>query len=91
MTDVSFDEKAGNGPKEVTVKFPWYRLFYSLDSDTQADVLESAIATQVSNDGGIANSTANANISARNGRTIQLISSILKAIRASVEAEASTN
>ncbi|MEK7575364.1 MAG: hypothetical protein AAB511_04020 [Patescibacteria group bacterium] len=89
LADVSFDqEKKGSGPKEVTVRFPWYRMFFSLDSDVRADVLQSAIEASVKSDSDTLRADASANVTARNGRVIQLISAILKNIRASVDAEA---
>ncbi len=88
-TDVEFDEKAtGNGPKEVTVRFPWYRMFYSLDSDVRSSVLKTAIEASVNSEVGNGNATTTASVSARNGQVIQLISNILRNIRASVDAQA---
>ncbi len=88
-TDVKFDEKAhGNGPKEVTVRFPWYRMFYSLDSDVRSDILKAAVEASVKSEGNNGNATSTAAVSARNGRVIQLISNILKGIRANAEADA---
>jgi hypothetical protein len=80
MTDVSFDPKSKN-PKEVTVKFPWYRIFYSLDADAREDVLKSAIEASIGEDPG----TNSGGEYSKKGRTIQLISNILKALRAEVE------
>ncbi|TAK56865.1 hypothetical protein EPO17_03500 [Patescibacteria group bacterium] len=89
MANVSFDtDKPGNGPKEVTVRFPWYRMFYNLDSEVKADILENAVEASIQSDANTAGSTTSANVSARNGRTVQLISNTLKNIRANAEATA---
>lgn len=87
MTDVSFDtDKSGNGPKEVTVKFPWYRMFYSLDQSVQEDILKNTISSTIEADVSSTTSTSTKDISVRNAKTIQLISALLKNIRASIEA-----
>lgn len=83
ITNVTFEsDKFGRGPKEVTVKFPWYRMFYSLSSSTREAVLKTAIETSVE-----ANAqTPRDNAYAQNGVTINLVSSILKGIRAELSA-----
>lgn len=86
VTDVTFDSE-GNAPEKVKVNYPWYRMFFSLDEDIRAEVLQEAVEMNVENDTEV---NANSNIHARNGRVIQLISSIFKNIRASVEAEVET-
>ena len=82
VANVSFDEETNaNSAQEVSVKFPWYKMFYSLDSDTRAEVLETAVESSVSSD----NSGTSASVASRNGKTIQLISDTLKGVRASME------
>jgi len=81
ITKVTFEtDKNGRGPKEVTVKFPWYRRFFSLATSTREDLLKTAIDQKVQTEA----STSNAY--AQNGLTIQLISEVLKAIRAEISA-----
>lgn len=90
ITNVSFEtNKQGRGPKEVTVKFPWYRMFFSLSEEAREDVLETAITKSVE----LNAQTPRDNHYAQNGITINLISSILKGIRAEISASttASTN
>jgi hypothetical protein len=85
IANVSFEsEKTGRGPKEVTVKFPWYRLFFSLSTSTRAEVLQAAIDKSVQ----VNAQTPRDNAYAQNGVTVQLISSILKGIRAEIETKA---
>lgn len=84
VTDVSFDAET-NTPNVVRVNYPWYKMFFSLEDEARADVLQSSIESNVQGE-----ASASTNIHARNGRVIQLISSILKNVRASVEAEVET-
>lgn len=71
------------GQGQVTVKFPWYRFLFSLDDSAQADVLQNAIKANVEAD-------ATAGISTKEGkeRTINIVGSLLKSIRASIDASA---
>ena len=73
--------QSGTPKKEVTVKFPWYRIFYSLNAEARADVIETAIENSLSVESGVSLDTA-----AEEGRTIQILSNILKSIRAKVAA-----
>lgn len=89
--DVSFDEKTkAKTPKEVDVRFPWYRMFYSLEDSVKADILETAIEASVKS-GTTANASTTANVSARNGQVIEIISRILKNIRIQVEAQSAVS
>ena len=65
------------------VKFPWYRIFFSLDSEARADVIETAIENSVGVESNVSLNTA-----AEEGRTIQILSNILKSIRAKIVASA---
>ena len=88
ITNVTFEtDKQGRGPKEVSVKFPWYRRFFSIASSTRADLLEIAIDKSVQ----VYAQIPRDNTYAQNGTTIQLISNILKGIRAEIEVNANTN
>ncbi len=78
--ETSFSDKTSHEPTEVKVKFPWYRMFFSLDSQAQSDIIENAISSSL--DTNISNSTS---VYARNGQTIQIISNILKGIRANIQ------
>jgi hypothetical protein len=86
VTNVTFDQNGG-GPKEVNVRFPWYRMFYSLDSEIQTTVLQGAVESALESD---AELDVNTNVHARNGRVVQLLSDILKGIRANADADVST-
>ena len=81
--ELSFESTGKNTPEEVTVRFPWYRWLFSLSDQAKSNVLQnavnSAIDTKVS---------ASANIYARNGQAIQIISDILKEIRLQSEVSA---
>jgi len=88
ITNVSFEtNKQGRGPKEVTVRFPWYRMFFSLSTSTREEILQTAIDKTVQ----VEAQTPRDNTYAQNGTTINLISNILKGIRAEVKASASTS
>ena len=87
ITNVTFEtDKMGRGPKEVTVKFPWYRRFFSLDSSVREDILQAAIDKSVQ----INAQYPRDNSYAQNGVTVNIISSILKGIRAKLSIEATT-
>jgi hypothetical protein len=82
-TDVDVDATGELGnQKEVSVKFPWYRIFFSLDESARADVIKAAIQSSVD-----AEVTGDATVSAK-AKTVQLVSSILKSIRAEIGAGA---
>jgi hypothetical protein len=83
ITNVKFEsDKFGRGPKEVTVKFPWYRMFFSLSSSTQESVIKAAVEQTVQ----VNAQTPRDNAYAQDGITVNLISSILKGIRAELTA-----
>jgi hypothetical protein len=85
VTKVTFEtEKTGRGPKEVSVKFPWYRMFFSLSTSTREAVLQEAIDARVQIDAQYPRD----NTHAQNGATVNIISSVLKSLRAKVEASA---
>lgn len=79
---VSFDETKKT-PKEVTVRFPWYRMFYSLDADARQDVIEAAIEASIAEDPGMNSGTE----ISKKGRSIQLISNIFRNIRIQIESD----
>lgn len=82
IAGVQFDSQKKN-PKEVTIKFPWYRIFFSLDESVREDVIKAAIEGGFGEDPGINSGTE----LSKKGRSIQLISSLLKEIRVRVEAK----
>lgn len=87
IANVTFEqEKTGRGPKEVTVRFPWYRMFFSLSAEVREEVLETAIDSAVK----IRAQVPRDNVQAQNGVTVQIISEILKAIRAKLEVSTTT-
>lgn len=77
---------AASGQGNVTVKFPWYRIFFSLDESARADTLQTAISSSIAAD-------SNAGMASSEGkiRTVNIVSSVLKSIRAKIDAEASVN
>lgn len=86
--NVSFEATGqGKSPKEVTVKFPWYRIFFSLSNNEQKDVIQTAIEDSI-----VGNTTLSTTTEfSEKGKTIQLISNLLKAIRVEVNANAEAN
>ena len=82
IANVTFEtKKTGRGPKEVTVRFPWYRMFFSLSTSTRQEILQVAIDKSVQ----VEAQYPRDNVYAQNGVTVQLISNILKGIRAKIE------
>lgn len=87
ITNVSFlTNKQGRGPTFVTVKFPWYKRFFSLASSTREEILQTALDKNIQ----LYAQTPRDNTYAQNGVTVQLISDILKGIRAKIEASATS-
>jgi len=86
IVNVKFEtKKTGRGPKEVTVKFPWYRMFFSLSSEARAEVLQTALDAAVT----VRAQVPRDNVHAQNGVTVQTISDVLKALRVKIKVGAS--